>query len=91
MALKDGIRRKREELSISLSEVSRRTGINKATLSRMENGKTKVFVDVLMKLAEFFGVTETELLHFLDPPVKDTEEAQEGVNDVPEEDVKDVQ
>jgi DNA-binding XRE family transcriptional regulator len=33
-----GLRRQREQAGLSLSEVARRSGIDKATLSRLENG-----------------------------------------------------
>ena len=63
MALKDVIRRKRKRLDISVDEFARLLGIGRATAFRWEAGTREPDVRSLMKLAEFFGVTETELLH----------------------------
>ena len=63
MALKDEIRRNRKRLKLTLSELACLLGIGIATLARWESGQFKPNVDKLMKLAEIFGVTETELLH----------------------------
>ena len=63
MSLKDEIRLRRENMNLSLSDFARISGIDKAVLWRWENGERRPNIDGLMKLAKFFGVTETELLH----------------------------
>ena len=63
MALKDVIRRNRKRLGVSITEFARLMGIGRVTASRWESGTQEPDVSSLMKLAEFFGVTETELLH----------------------------
>ena len=63
MALKDEIRRNRKRLKLTLSDLACLLEIGIATLARWETGQFKPNVDKLMKLAEIFGVTETELLH----------------------------
>ena len=63
MALKDVIRRNRKRLGVSVEEFARLIGISRATAFRWEAGTQGPDVRGLMKLAEFFGVTETELLH----------------------------
>lgn len=63
MALKDVIRLNRKQLGVSITEFARLMGIGRATAFRWESGTQEPDVRSLMKLAEFFGVTETELLH----------------------------
>ena len=76
MSLKDEIRLRRENMGLSLSDFARLSGIDKAVLSRWENGKRRPNIDGLMKLAKFFGVTETELLH----PKAENEETEDSKN-----------
>lgn len=73
MALKDEIRRRRESMNLSLCGFARLSGINKSILSRWENGRRQPSIDGLMKLAESFGVTETELLH---PKAEENEDSK---------------
>ena len=63
MALKDVIRRNRKRLGVSVDEFARLMGIGRATAFRWEAGTREPTIGNLMRLAEFFGVTETELLH----------------------------
>ena len=51
----------RRERRMTLVEVAKRTGIDQATLSRMENGKMTGTLDSHMKLAEVFGIRLPEL------------------------------
>ena len=76
MALKDVIRRNRKRLGVSVDEFARLMDIGRATAFRWEAGTQEPDVRSLMKLAEFFGVTETELLH-------PKEEGNEDSNNVP--------
>ena len=63
MALKDEIRRRRENMKLSLCGCARLLDINKSVLSRWENGICLPNIEGLMKLAELFNVPEQELLH----------------------------
>ena len=52
------IRELREQRDIKQDKLAEILNINKATLSRIERGETKtVGSDILMKLAEYFGVS----------------------------------
>ena len=52
------IRELREQRDIKQEKLAEILNINKATLSRIERGETKtVGSDILMKLAEYFGVS----------------------------------
>lgn len=63
LALKDEIRRRRKELNLSQREFVRLLGVPRNSLQMWEGGKCNPNIEGLMKLAKFFGVTETELLH----------------------------
>lgn len=56
------LRRLREERQISISELSRRSGIAKATLSKLETGTGNPTVVTLVALSEAFGVLLGDLL-----------------------------
>ncbi|MBQ3646954.1 MAG: helix-turn-helix transcriptional regulator [Synergistaceae bacterium] len=63
MALKDEIKRRRNELNLSQVELVRLVGVPRTSFQKWETGKCLPGIKGLMKLAKFFGVTETELLH----------------------------
>ena len=63
MALKDEIRHRREKLNIKMAGLARLIGTDRSTVVKWEKGESRPTVMGLIKLAEFFGVTETELLH----------------------------
>ena len=63
LTLKDGIRRNRKRMNLTMAGLGRIVGADKSTISRWEKGEIKPTVDGLIELAEFFGITETELLH----------------------------
>ena len=63
MELKDEIRRRRKELNLTMAGLARLVGTNKSTVLHWERGDLRPSLDSVMKLAEFFGITETELLH----------------------------
>ncbi|WP_273731736.1 helix-turn-helix domain-containing protein [Leuconostoc mesenteroides] len=48
--------------NLTLDNVASATGINRATLSRYENGNTEPKIGALKKLSEFYGVSVTELM-----------------------------
>jgi transcriptional regulator with XRE-family HTH domain len=60
------LRRERERLGISLTELARRAGIAKSTLSQLEAGAGNPSVETLWALAVVLGVPFSRLL---DPPV----------------------
>jgi len=64
-------------MNLSLTGFACLSGINKSVLSRWENGKRQPTIDGLMKLAKFFGVTETELLH---PKAENDESFEDSKN-----------
>jgi len=76
MVLKDGIRRYRKRMNLSMAGLGRLVGAERSTVCRWEKGESKPTVDGLIKLAEFFGVTETELLH----PKAEDEENEDNEN-----------
>ena len=52
----------REDMGISQNELSRRTGISNASISRWENGIADIASDYLIILCNFFGVPADYLL-----------------------------
>ena len=63
MALKDEIRRRRKELNLTMAGLARLVNVDKSTVLHWERGEIQPSLDGVMKLAKFFGITETELLH----------------------------
>ena len=76
MELKDEIRRRRKELNLTMAGLARLVGTNKSTVLHWERGDLRPNLDSVMKLAEFFGITETELLH----PKAENEENEDSKN-----------
>lgn len=68
------IRRLRVERNMTLMELSDKTGIQPATLSRMENNKMIGTLDAFNALAEAFGIKLSELFQECE---EDTSEADE--------------
>lgn len=56
------LRALRAERSWSLEELSRRSGVSRATLSRLENAEVSPTASVLGKLASAFGLTISRLM-----------------------------
>lgn len=52
----------REQRGITLTEVARRTGISKSTLSRLENGQRKPSLELLLPLAQTYRVPLDDLV-----------------------------
>ena len=61
-ALSANVRRLRVAARVSLSELARATGVGKATLSAIENGRANPTVETLAALAAALGVTVVDLL-----------------------------
>ena len=62
------LRRLRVAARMSLSELARATGVGKATLSAVENGRGNPTVDTLATLAAAFGVPVADLLDTPEAP-----------------------
>jgi transcriptional regulator with XRE-family HTH domain len=60
------LRRLRQEAGLSLAEVSRRTGIDKSQLSRLESGQTIPTVERLRQLGEVYGVAAWKILQLME-------------------------
>src|SRR3954453_13371175 len=61
-ALAANVRRLRGAARVSLSELARATGVGKATLSAIENGRGNPTVETLAALADALGVPVVDLL-----------------------------
>src|SRR4051812_37771015 len=66
-ALAGNLRRLRVAARVSLSELARTTGVGKATLSAIENGRGNPTVDTLAALASALAVPLVDLLAVADP------------------------
>ena len=60
------LRRLRQEAELSLAEVSRRTGIDKSQLSRLESGRSVPTVERLRQLGEIYGVAAWKILQMME-------------------------
>lgn len=61
-----GLRRLRLAQGWSLDELATRSGVSRATLSRLENAEVSATTAVLCKLAGVFGLTASRLLYNLE-------------------------
>ena len=71
------LRRLRQEVELSLAEVSRRTGIDKSQLSRLESGQTIPTVERLRQLGEVYGVASWKILQMMEGEHGEDREAKE--------------
>ena len=62
MTLSQRIKHLRNQRNINLNELARRSGIGKATLSRIESKKTLGTVESLVKIAKAFQMSVQEFL-----------------------------
>ncbi|MCA3601835.1 MAG: helix-turn-helix domain-containing protein [Methylobacterium sp.] len=58
-----GLRRLRQSRGWSLDELATRSGVSRASLSRLENAEVSATAVALCKLASAFGLTASRLLH----------------------------
>ena len=65
-SLRDRIKTQRENLHLSQEYVAKYLGINRSSLSQIENGKREVSANELSKLSLLFGVSSDTLLHGTD-------------------------
>lgn len=61
-----GLRRLRQAQGWSLDDLAARSGVSRATLSRLENAEVSATTAVLCKLAGVFGLTASRLLYNLE-------------------------
>lgn len=60
--LGENIRRLRQERGLNQEELGRRVGASKQSVSNWENGNIAPSIDLLIRLADFFGVSTDYLL-----------------------------
>lgn len=66
MTLHDRIKQLRFKQDLTLSELSKRSGVGKATLSRIENGQSLGTTKVLIKIAKAFNIDFREFIAVVD-------------------------
>lgn len=62
MAIHRKLKRAREQANLTLEEAADYIGIRGASLSRMENGLSKVTIDRLAELSALYGVSASDLV-----------------------------
>jgi DNA-binding XRE family transcriptional regulator len=77
-ALAENIRQLRATHGLSLSQLSERSGVAKATLFKIENARTNPTLDTLTAIAETFDVPVTDLLTMTPQPVVSVVRAGQG-------------
>lgn len=60
------LRAVRDHLGVNLSELSRRSGVHKSNLSRIEAGKTTVSMGTLQKIAASFSMNVSDLVTIME-------------------------
>lgn len=63
MSLAGNIRRLREEKGMLQKEVAAETGLGISHYSKIENGQREASVELLDKLAAFYGITIDQIVH----------------------------
>jgi transcriptional regulator with XRE-family HTH domain len=66
------IRRRREELGLSLRDVAAKTSVSASTLSRIENGTGKPDADNIARLTAWLDVPMERILSGRDPQAEET-------------------
>ena len=79
-ALAENIRQLRATPGLSLSQLSERSGVAKATLFKIENERTNPTLDTLTAIAETFDVSVTDLLAMTPQPVIAVVRAGQGTD-----------
>ncbi|GGA70829.1 XRE family transcriptional regulator [Pseudoclavibacter endophyticus] len=80
--LAENLRRLRETRGLSLSQLSDRSGIAKATLFKIERGHANPTLDTLVAIADTFDVQVTSLIASSPRAVIDVVRDGEGVEDI---------
>ena len=70
--LRRAIRRRREELGLSLRDVAAKTSVSASTLSRIENGTGKPDADNIARLTAWLDVPMERILSGRDPQAEET-------------------
>lgn len=63
MSLANNIKRLREERKFLQKQVATEVGLGISHYNKMENGQREVSVDVLDKLAKFYGISIDKIVH----------------------------
>lgn len=63
MALANNIKRLREEKGILQKEVANEVGLGISHYSKIENGQREASVELLDKLAKFYGISIDQIVH----------------------------
>ncbi|MCB9310590.1 MAG: helix-turn-helix transcriptional regulator [Lewinellaceae bacterium] len=63
MSLASNIKRLREEKGILQKEVANEVGLGISHYSKIENGQREASVELLDKLAKFYGITIDQIVH----------------------------
>lgn len=63
MAINDKMKELRTQLNLSQDYVAKYLGVNRSTVTQMENGKRKILAEDINKLCMLFGVTADELIN----------------------------
>lgn len=63
MALSNNIKRLREEKGLLQKEIATEVGLGISHYSKIENGQREASVDLLDKLAKFYGITIDQIVH----------------------------
>lgn len=56
------LRTARLQADLTVSEVARQLGVSRQTIHSWENGRHRMTINTLMKLADLYGIHPTELL-----------------------------
>lgn len=62
------LRELRQGNNLTLDDIQKQTGINRATYNNYETGKTEPGLSVCQKLADYFNVTPQYLVGWTDDP-----------------------
>lgn len=83
MTVGQRVREKRSERKLTLKQMAEKTGLSLTYLSDVERDRTRPSVKTLMRIAEAFGITTTDLLHGVEALGDFTEEAiPEGLREL---------
>lgn len=72
-------RESREKMNLTLEEVSRQVGVSTSYLSKIENGLANISIDLLSKLANFYGES---ILYFFEMEGEDNPVVRKGCGEI---------
>jgi len=83
MSLSNNIKKLREQKGMLQKQVATEVGLGISHYNKIENGQREASVDLLDKLARFYGVTIDQIVHMVsDIPQEITMEAKTSVEQV---------